>query len=645
MTTPAGTNPVRLRRSDVLVLALCAVLVGLFYSNAVHPDPKGPSIRYLGHRYFDWQAESWLKGRLDVGPPVPAELLALPDPYDPKANEALRFGGEKGFHDLSLYRGKFYMYWGPTPALVAFLPWRLLTGQPLSCATAAAIFAFVAWLASALLLVRIAGKHFPNLSPAVLSIAVLGLAGSNWAVVPLARAGVWETAIFAACCFGAITWWLLVECHWAGPSAKLAWLAAASASWGLAIGSRPIWIVGTLILLWPLWRERTQWRQRAFWRLGLAAVLPVTACVLALLWHNYARFESIVEFGQRYQLAGVRMDAKSIFSPSSVLFNLQNYFFGLPQTGAYFPFVFPRQITALPPGYLGIEFTLGLLVVVPYLWCSLLLFCRRLARELMVPTVLTFLSLLGILSLFAAASSRYELELAMPLALLASVGLVACWPTGRLTRVLYSTGAVLLVGISTFAAMAVSSRIRIAEWREQTPHPQLGRVADHIATAIGWGFADGTYGVQMDVMFPPWRNDNQMEILIASGRFPALDAVMIDYPDQDHIRFHYFHDKVQATSAPIRVSRSTRYHLRIEFGSMLPPPNHPFWRNMSSVEIERYRSHLKITCGEAAFAATVPNYSPVRSEPSIGGMETDEGTRMMFTGQILEPRLLRVSSF
>lgn len=135
-----------------------------------------------------------------------------------------------------------------------------------------------------------------------------------------------------------------------------------------------------------------------------------------------------------------------------------------------------------------------------------------------------------------------------------------------------------------------------------------------------------------------------METLISSGRVPAVDAVMIDYPDQDHIRFHYYHDSVQLTFPPIRVSRSTRYHLRIEFGAMLPPPNHPFWRKLSSAEIERYRSHLKIICGEAAFAATVPNYSPVRSEPIIGGMETDIGPTMMFTGQILAPRLHRVGS-
>src|SRR5688572_1790876 len=104
--TTAGINRAKLRRSDVLVLTVCAVVVGLFYSVAVHPDPKSSNILYHGHRYYDWQAQSWLQGKLDVGLPVPAELLALPDPYDPQANKALRFGGEKGFHDLSLYQGK-----------------------------------------------------------------------------------------------------------------------------------------------------------------------------------------------------------------------------------------------------------------------------------------------------------------------------------------------------------------------------------------------------------------------------------------------------------------------------------------------------------------------------------------------------------
>jgi hypothetical protein len=632
-----------LRRSDLVVLAFCAVVVGLLYSNASHADPLG-EVRYFGHKYYAWQAESWMQGQLDLGKPAPAELLALPDPYDPEANRPFRFAGERGVHDLSLYHGKLYLYWGPAPVLVAFLPWRIVTGQALPCPMAAVLFAGVGWCATALLVVRAARRYCPNGSPAVLAIALLGLAGSNWAIVVLARASVWETPIFAACCFGAITWWLLAECHWAGAAAKPAWLAGASALWGLAIGSRPIWIIATLILLWPLWPERTQWRQRGFLRLAVAAVLPVTTCVLALLWHNYARFGSILEFGQHYQLADVRMAVKSVFSPSAVLFNLQNYFFATPGTGAYFPFLVPRPIGAAPPGYLGIDFTFGLPVVVPYLWCALLVFVCRAGREIITPVVATFVGLAGILSLFAGAAYRYELELATPLALLASLGVIACCPTGRLSRALYFGGALVLVVASTLSTMAVSSRMITTLWGEQTPHPWLGRVANHVATAVGWAPSAGTSGVEMDIVLPPWQNGLGAETLVASGRPPTVNAIMIDYPVENHIRFHYFHDTLHTMSAPIRVAPSARHRVRIEWGALLPPPNHPFWGGRPASEIELRRSQLRITWDEAVLTAPVPNSAPIHSEPAIGRFVTDEGPKWVFTGQILESRIMRTDT-
>jgi hypothetical protein len=53
----------------------------------------------------------------------PAGLLTLANPCDPTASEPHRLGG---LHDLSLYKGHLYAYWGALRALTLLMPQRLL---------------------------------------------------------------------------------------------------------------------------------------------------------------------------------------------------------------------------------------------------------------------------------------------------------------------------------------------------------------------------------------------------------------------------------------------------------------------------------------------------------------------------------------
>src|SRR5690349_21007343 len=92
-------------------------------------------------QYYDNIADALVHGRLDLRPSPPAGLLALPDPYVPAASQPYR---DMGFHDLVLYKGRFYATWGPAPAVVLFAPLRL-AGIDLSHSVAAFLLAFGAW--------------------------------------------------------------------------------------------------------------------------------------------------------------------------------------------------------------------------------------------------------------------------------------------------------------------------------------------------------------------------------------------------------------------------------------------------------------------------------------------------------------------
>ena len=75
--------------------------------------------------YYGELADALLAGQLHLKiAPVP-ELAALPDPYAPEQNEPYRL------HDAVYYGGRYYLYWGPVPALL-HAAWMGLTGWPSS---------------------------------------------------------------------------------------------------------------------------------------------------------------------------------------------------------------------------------------------------------------------------------------------------------------------------------------------------------------------------------------------------------------------------------------------------------------------------------------------------------------------------------
>src|SRR5262245_43808072 len=72
--------------------------------------------------HYELLTDAFESGRLSLPvEPVP-QLLQLDDPYDPDKNAPYRV-----LHDASLYRTKYYLYFGPTPVISLLLPLRFVT--------------------------------------------------------------------------------------------------------------------------------------------------------------------------------------------------------------------------------------------------------------------------------------------------------------------------------------------------------------------------------------------------------------------------------------------------------------------------------------------------------------------------------------
>ena len=161
---------------------------------------------------------------------------------------------------MSYYKGKLYLYFGVTPALVLFWPYAALTGHYLLHKNAVVIFFAVGFLVAAGLLRAVWRRYFPEASVWVVVAGILTLGLATGILETLSSCDVYEVAKSCGFAFTmlalAAIWRALHE-----PKRQVVWLLLASLAYGLAIGSRPSLLFGAIILLLPVvqaWRAATE---------------------------------------------------------------------------------------------------------------------------------------------------------------------------------------------------------------------------------------------------------------------------------------------------------------------------------------------------------------------------------------------------
>ena len=384
--------------------------------------------------HYNLLVEGFQCGHLDMNKVAPPELGQLADPYDPVANLRYRFG--YGLHDMSYYKGKMYLYFGVTPALLLFWPWAALTGHYLFHRYAVAVFCTVGFLSSAAVVRALWRRYFPEVGGAVVTAGVLALGLASGVPILQQRAEFWEVAV--SCGYALIM--LALGAVWLAlhdPPRRGWWLAAASLALGLAMGARPFLLLGAAILLVPLaqvWRQPSPGgRRRPPWGLLVAVLLPLVLCGLGLMLYNYLRFDNPFEFGQRYQLAGDRQDTGRHFSLHYLWFNFCVYFLEPVRWSRQLPFVGDIATPAVPPGHADVEDPFGVLTNIPLVWQALAVplvwrgraaAARTALRGFVAAVVILFAACASVLCLFYGNCSRYEVEFLPALVLLAVIGIL-----------------------------------------------------------------------------------------------------------------------------------------------------------------------------------------------------------------------------
>ena len=413
----------------------CALVIGT-YAYMAQPGVWESLSSNAADAYYNLLVRGFRAGQLSLKKDVPPGLAQLADPYDP-ANTALYQSPSYRLLDLSYYKGRLYLYFGATPALLLFWPYVALTSHYLFQNQAVAIFCAIGFLVSAGLLRALWRRYFAEVSVGVVAACVLALGLATGVPVLLSRSDVNEVAISCGYMLTMLTlaaiWCALHETERRGR-----WLAAASVAYGLAVGARPTLLFGAAILLVPVaqaWRERRpESLPRSTWLSGLLAAMgPIVLIGLGLMLYNTLRFDSPFEFGVRYQLAPAPAGHTQYFGLRFFWFNFRVYFLEPVRWSVRFPFVGGIAVPPAPAGYGAVERPFGILTNVPLVWLALAVPLAGRSRSgksastlrWFVIAVALFFGICALtLGFYWWANFRYEVELLPALLLLATVGIL-----------------------------------------------------------------------------------------------------------------------------------------------------------------------------------------------------------------------------
>ncbi len=565
-------------------------------------SPFDPGQDGISHHY-EFLTEGFLSGHTYLSLKPAPDLLALKDPYRPGQQVS------QTLLDASLYQGRFYLYYGPGPAVLLMLPWRILTGRELPQRLAVAAFGAVGLAALALLLASVRRRHFPRASGAALAGAFACAALASWLPVVIRRPLFWELPIVAAV---ACLWWSLFflwKFHDSGGRAR--WAVAAGASLAFMMASRVTCIFSAaailaLLLVPPAGAAFPAWR----WRPFAAASAVVTAAGLALLAYNHARFGRWLEFGQSYQLWGDDYRNMSFLSARYVPFNLRMYLFSVARPSPYFPFVQPALPLDGPPGYMGIDEMYGVVFAAPVQFAGLfaLAWAARGRREPGLRALLATLAgasaaavlAAGVLLAWGGACSRYVAEFWAGWTAVSAVGILAAFGTdGPGRRALRLSIAAAGAWTAAFVLLASADYDGIARQTRPGAYAAWARILDY--PSLWWARAAGhRFGpVDLAIEMPAGAGAGRVALL-ESGRRDHLNQLVLVRSGKGDARLELVEDAGRLVLASAAFPEAGVVHARVGAPWLYPPPAHPYWDGVSDPAARRaLQSGFSLSVGGA----------------------------------------------
>lgn len=369
-----------------------------------------------GHYYLDYE--------------VSDALLQAENPYDYTYRAANMV---EASWDTAYYNGKYYCYFGVTPVLLLYLPYRLICGMDLNNVVAAFVFSVITWLGATWFCWECIRRYFKNSPFWYWLIASMLLGGNVQLIYLYQRPDMYDIPILAgnALAFIGLASWI----HGLNNSNKKRWFVLGSLSIALISGCRPHMVILAFLAI-PIFYElliRSGEQRLQNWeKYGLYILTPFFVVACYIMHYNYARFGSILEFGAKYNLTTSDM-TRTGFYIDRLGSGLFSYLIQLPSLLSVFPYMIRSNVATEYMGKMFTENIYGGVLTTNLLFVALLFkrYIKTKEREKEIKIYISFCLILGLVLcctdiMMGGVSQRYmgDFSVVLTMAAVLSMGVL-----------------------------------------------------------------------------------------------------------------------------------------------------------------------------------------------------------------------------
>lgn len=337
----------------VIVQMLCVLWIGQSMQPSKNWTTDEIRMSWPAHSQYNELADALIDGKVYLKRKPPESLSLMENPYDmTERNKIVVQEHQERFDwDYAYFKGKYYSYFGVVPALLFFIPFKLLTGSDLWTWDLVTMCGIAYCIASFFMIYQFAKKYFQeaNLGNYIL-LSSFYIWGS--AITYLVHYGnVYSCPIMISLLFGTLGLGCYVSASDGNIINKFR-LTMGALLIALIMGCRPHLAIVMLFAFPVFWHEIKE-KRLFFSKKGIVntccVIVPFLIVGIFLMWYNYVRFESVFDFGANYNLTSNDMTHRGIVFERWPLGVFIYLFYPLKVT-PQFPFL---QLADLSNDYMG----------------------------------------------------------------------------------------------------------------------------------------------------------------------------------------------------------------------------------------------------------------------------------------------------
>ena len=320
----------------VLLIASQIVLFNiLIKSNA---DVSKYNANYINHKQYYELIDAFKDGHAYLNEKPDPRLNKLENPYD----TSLRTSNNINFKwDHVYYKGKYYVYFGIGPLLLAYLPYNLITSSDLLNPTANLLFIIIATIGINWFLYEVCKKYFSKIKIVTFVLLDVFLVASMGILYIAKRPDFYSVPIMSSMAFTMLGF-ALVFSYLNKPKRIKLFLGALSLAF-VAL-CRPQFLIASALLI-PVvidhFFNKQKKDRKDLIKDAIVIILPYLLIGAAVMYYNYIRFGSVFDFGVNYTLTTNDMTKRN-WNLDNTLLGLFYYLFQLPYTNNVFPYLNER---------------------------------------------------------------------------------------------------------------------------------------------------------------------------------------------------------------------------------------------------------------------------------------------------------------